>query len=258
MHQSAKFFRATTLLSVVLMPSLTLADSRHAGQWNGVNSSNGWSAPAWKQESRAQDWQKSTHFNQVTFFQPHPIGWSGYGLAAPRHANYRVQSGWTGSHAYPGYYGHHNHPYRSNWNSGRYNSRYHSGWGNTYSYGYNDYYYRGRRTKTDTVVLGVGLGVLGLAIASAASKSKKHDWTDDHNRRDVRDWKDPDEHRTYGSVPEPDYDPSLPPAINSSCLQTREYQTTIIVGGKRVPAYGFACLQPDGSWRQGPPVQEPR
>lgn len=36
-----------------------------------------------------------------------------------------------------------------------------------------------------------------------------------------------------------------------ACLQEREYQTTVVVGGQNVPAYGTACLQPDGSWRHG-------
>ena len=35
------------------------------------------------------------------------------------------------------------------------------------------------------------------------------------------------------------------------CLQQREYQTKIMVGGKQVNGYGTACLQPDGSWRYG-------
>jgi hypothetical protein len=39
---------------------------------------------------------------------------------------------------------------------------------------------------------------------------------------------------------------------NGTCLQEREYQTKVIVGGKEVDAYGTACLQPDGSWRRGP------
>jgi hypothetical protein len=49
-----------------------------------------------------------------------------------------------------------------------------------------------------------------------------------------------------------------PPASGSyqysgnSCLQEREYQTTVIVGGKEVNAYGTACLQPDGSWSRSP------
>lgn len=36
------------------------------------------------------------------------------------------------------------------------------------------------------------------------------------------------------------------------CLQQREYQSKVIVGGKPVDAYGTACLQPDGSWHRGP------
>jgi hypothetical protein len=39
---------------------------------------------------------------------------------------------------------------------------------------------------------------------------------------------------------------------SSTCLQEREYQTTVIVGGREVDAYGTACLQPDGSWQRGP------
>jgi hypothetical protein len=42
----------------------------------------------------------------------------------------------------------------------------------------------------------------------------------------------------------------------TSCLMTREYQTEIVVGGEVVPAYGEACLQPDGSWYRGPAVAE--
>jgi hypothetical protein len=44
---------------------------------------------------------------------------------------------------------------------------------------------------------------------------------------------------------------------NSSCMQSREYQSTIEVGGRSVPAYGQACLQPDGSWKFGDPIAEP-
>jgi surface antigen len=39
---------------------------------------------------------------------------------------------------------------------------------------------------------------------------------------------------------------------NDTCLQEREYQTQVMIGGKQVEAYGTACLQPDGSWRRGP------
>ncbi len=42
----------------------------------------------------------------------------------------------------------------------------------------------------------------------------------------------------------------------STCLMTREYQTEIVVGVEVVPAYGKACLQPDGSWYRGPAVPD--
>lgn len=57
-------------------------------------------------------------------------------------------------------------------------------------------------------------------------------------------------------APPPTYTPpetryqTAPPA--STCLQEREYQMTVIVGGKEAQAYGTACLQPDGSWYRGP------
>jgi surface antigen len=41
------------------------------------------------------------------------------------------------------------------------------------------------------------------------------------------------------------------PYGDNTCLQEREYQTKIMVGGKQVDGYGTACLQPDGSWRYG-------
>ena len=50
---------------------------------------------------------------------------------------------------------------------------------------------------------------------------------------------------------------AAPPAASgapSSCVMTREYQTEIAVGGRLVPGYGQACLQPDGSWYRGPAV----
>ena len=41
------------------------------------------------------------------------------------------------------------------------------------------------------------------------------------------------------------------------CLMIREYQTRIKIDGKEVSAYGDACMQPDGSWRRGPPKLVP-
>ncbi|MDT8319301.1 MAG: hypothetical protein RQ826_02110 [Xanthomonadales bacterium] len=42
---------------------------------------------------------------------------------------------------------------------------------------------------------------------------------------------------------------TVPRAPAAECLQTREYQTTIEIGGRTVPAYGTACLQADGDWK---------
>lgn len=53
------------------------------------------------------------------------------------------------------------------------------------------------------------------------------------------------------------YQPTQQQAVNNNCLQTREYTTTIEIGGEAVPAYGQACLQPDGSWKFGDPVAVP-
>ena len=43
-----------------------------------------------------------------------------------------------------------------------------------------------------------------------------------------------------------------PGASVNTCLQEREYQMKVIVGGREADAYGTACLQPDGSWYRGP------
>jgi len=47
----------------------------------------------------------------------------------------------------------------------------------------------------------------------------------------------------YG--PAPGYGPPQGGPPGGQC---REFQTTVIVGGQPQPAYGTACLQPDGSW----------
>jgi hypothetical protein len=46
-------------------------------------------------------------------------------------------------------------------------------------------------------------------------------------------------------------------ANDNSCLQTREYTSEINIGGQTVPAYGQACLQPDGSWKFGEAIPVP-
>jgi len=51
---------------------------------------------------------------------------------------------------------------------------------------------------------------------------------------------------------EPITSSSAQAATDPTCLQTREYTTTIIIEGKEVQAYGTKCLRPDGSWSYGP------
>jgi hypothetical protein len=61
------------------------------------------------------------------------------------------------------------------------------------------------------------------------------------------------ENYIYGSQ-QSDYLPPRSPSSSTetSCLQPREYTTTMVIEGKTVEAYGTKCLQPDGSWRYGP------
>ncbi len=59
-------------------------------------------------------------------------------------------------------------------------------------------------------------------------------------------------------VTDPGRVPPVSPASSAAapgdaCLQEREYQTVITVGGHEREAYGSACLMPDGSWRLGAP-----
>ena len=53
---------------------------------------------------------------------------------------------------------------------------------------------------------------------------------------------------TYGTV-QPLPPPAPPAAQDSSGATCREYETTVQVNGQWQPAYGTACLQPDGTWR---------
>jgi hypothetical protein len=244
-----KTVSAAITLAVVLTPTLA-----SAGSYRGNNGNT------WSDGNRDRGGDRRQRDSSST---------NGYRYDSPRqeiNSNYRHDSNRYADRRHTNSYynsGHYNNSWRNPaWNNSRYsygrnNSWFSSGWNNNYNYGYghNNYYggYRGN-SKTDTVVLGVGLGILGLAVASAASNKSRNsrDWTDD-NRQYVTSGRD-----APRGFPEPAYDASLPTAYDSSCLQAREYQTTITVGGQREKAYGTACLQPDGSWRQGPPQLEQR
>lgn len=100
--------------------------------------------------------------------------------------------------------------------------------------------------KTGAAILGVGLGLATAAIISDA-------------RRDRYDGDYVVPSRTVNVVPEPAYNPNLAPAQSfSNCLQVREYQSIVIIGGEEREAYGSACLQPDGSWLRGPAQVAPQ
>lgn len=58
--------------------------------------------------------------------------------------------------------------------------------------------------------------------------------------------------RQYSYSPPPAAPAYPQPAQATTCLQEREYQMKVIVGGREADAYGTACLQPDGSWHRGP------
>jgi len=120
----------------------------------------------------------------------------------------------------------------------------------------------------EAAIIGVGAGLATLAIVNSQRAAQPQTVI-------VRESTvlAPGSARSY---PEPPFNPSLPPAGQpttvqpgfaqqgfnqqggaASCLQVREYQTTITIGGVERDAYGSACLQPDGSWLQGPPIVAP-
>lgn len=43
--------------------------------------------------------------------------------------------------------------------------------------------------------------------------------------------------------------PASGPYLDGQGRTCREYQTSVVVGGVSRPAYGTACLMPDGAWR---------
>jgi hypothetical protein len=83
------------------------------------------------------------------------------------------------------------------------------------------------------------IGLLGGGILGYELNAYQHSKTADQGIN-------PQE--TSSPPPPPQYANIAP--VNT-CLQQREYNTKIMVGGKQVNGYGTACLQPDGSWRYG-------
>lgn len=93
-----------------------------------------------------------------------------------------------------------------------------------------------RYDSDDDEKLLIGLllgGVFGYAISSANQSYTP----------------EPPAYPAASTYPAPSYNSG---GSASTCLQEREYQMKVMVGGKAADAYGTACLQPDGSWYRGP------
>ncbi len=128
-------------------------------------------------------------------------------------------------------------PHHRHYGGGHHHYRHHH-------FGYHHHHHHGH--GAGRTLLGIGIGLLAYDIIH---KSKAH------RRSPV----------AYPQEPYPADYPSRRSAARTApaapsenaCLQIREYQTTITVGGEEREAYGDACLMPDGSWRLGPPKLVP-
>jgi surface antigen len=106
--------------------------------------------------------------------------------------------------------------------------------------------HHGHRHDGDAgVALGAGL-IFGMLLGSAIENSYERRY------REPAYYGPPPGYRPAPRVvyDEPSVTIAQRPA--GACLQEREYQTKVVVNGRKVDAYGIACLQPDGSWHQGP------
>lgn len=113
------------------------------------------------------------------------------------------------------------------------------------------YYYGGHYTHGSNLVFGL---VAGSLLTSALTNSNRYN-DRYYSDRTVYVQQQP---VTYVQPPQQNWTQSqmvVQPA--EDCLQIREYQTTITIGGQSVPAYGQSCLQPDGTWKLGAPIPEP-
>ena len=114
-----------------------------------------------------------------------------------------------------------------------YRPRYYRGHGGRSYYYYNDDY-----DSDDDLLIGLLMGgLIGYAINSAQQDG---DYTYDSHPQAYP------QHEAQTAIYAGDG------SSGASCLQEREYQMKVIVGGRTVDAYGTACLQPDGSWSRGP------
>ena len=167
-----------------------------------------------------------------------PLGSTSAEAGDRHHKPHHGKKGWKGGY---GHYGAYGSPYG-----------HHPRYGHYPRHGWNTHYHKHGLSKGEAAILGVGVG---LVVASAInSKSRRADpptviYTEPYPAPQV----------VYRSLP-PQQAVSVaqaPAPLPAGCMQTREYQTTIIVGGVERAAYGTACLMPDGAWMTGPATPEP-
>lgn len=127
----------------------------------------------------------------------------------------------------------------------------HGGW-----YHGGHYHHHGHGHGDSAAALGVGL-IFGVLLGNALADHDRYAPPPYRYRPPYDD--DYDADLAYRRPPPPRYREAVTIAERPAgpCLQAREYQTRVTVSGREVEAYGIACLQPDGSWRQGPPRLAP-
>lgn len=133
---------------------------------------------------------------------------------------------------------------------------------NRYNYnnGYGRYQKR-KRSNDNGTALGIGLGVVGLALVlgamSSGNKNKNRNqqrdsnswYRGDANRNEDGNWRNPDGNIAYSG--------NYKQFSANDCLETREYQSRVTVGGRNREAYGTSCLMQSGQWVQGQPQLVP-
>lgn len=193
-------------------------------------------------------------FSQIIKIAVFSLGLAIFGLAPAAQAmserdnhkqgNHRNYSKHSGNHNYSRYNKKHTygrHSYRQSHN--RHNRH------SSYGYGYNNYSYGGhysysRHRGGDAMVLGILTGGLLFYALTANQRNAETVYV---KQQSTYAQQPVQQQWTQQRVMQP---------RDSSCLQVREYQTTITVGDQTVPAYGQSCLQPDGTWKLGPAIPE--
>lgn len=154
------------------------------------------------------------------------------------------------------HYSNNNHNYQGRSHRTNYNYRRHNDWRASYNYNYNYRRHNNWRSHYSYNNHGgeVALGILaGGLMFYALTANQRNTETVYVQQQPV--YVQPQQQWTQQQpVSQPQ---NLAQNTASSCLQVREYQTTITVGNQTVPAYGQSCLQPDGSWKLGPAIPEP-